>query len=71
MFYNNTILFHCIWGWNGGNNGYFYLNNGCLGGSAQIFAPGDKRNVSTNKYTNLQYIANFRKNKNNQNVTLK
>ena len=57
----NTILFHCIWGWNGDNNGFFYLNDGHL---------GDNGKLRTNKYTDLQYIANFRINKNKQSVNL-
>lgn len=67
----NSILFHCIWGWNGTNNGYFYLNNGRLGGPVQILAPGDNGKESSNRYSDLQYIANFRKNTKCQNVTLK
>ena len=66
----NTILFHCIWGWNGDNNGFFYLNDGHLGGQAQFFAQGDNGKLRTNKYTDLQYIANFRINKNKQSVNL-
>ena len=66
----NTILFHCVWGWNGDNNGYFYLNNGYLGGQAMLFAGGDNGNTATNNYTDLQYIANFRVNRNKQSVDL-
>lgn len=66
----NTVLFHCIWGWDGDNNGYFYLNNGQLGGPASLFAGGDNGNQATNKYTDLQYIANFRINRNKERVNL-
>lgn len=66
----NTVLFHCIWGWDGDNNGYFYLNNGQLGGSASLFAGGDNGNQATNKYKDLQYIANFRINRDKERVNL-
>lgn len=66
----NTVLFHCIWGWNGDNNGYFYLNNGKLGGPASLFAGGDNGNTATSNFTDLQYIANFRINRNKQSVDL-
>ena len=68
----NTFLFHCIWGWYGVNNGYFYLNNGKLGGSPQI--PDRKDEGYTVKdyiYSNLKYIANFRINSNMSEVDLK
>lgn len=55
---------------NSGGNGYFYLNNGQLGGSASLFAGGDNGNQATNKYTDLQYIANFRINRDKERVNL-
>lgn len=64
------VQFHCIWGWDGDNNGYFYLNNGQLGGSASLFAGGDNGNQATNKYKDLQYIANFRINRDKERVNL-
>ena len=65
-----TVLFHCIWGWNGQNNGYFYLNNGCMGGPVKIVDDYDKGTTATNMYSNLSYIATFVKDSNRGSVTL-
>lgn len=65
-----TDLFHCIWGWKGQNNGYFYLNNGCMGGLVKIVDGYDKGTTATNMYSNLSYIATFVKDNNRGNVKL-
>lgn len=69
----NTNLFHCIWGWKGINNGYFFLNNGVIGGTSHIYDNDDSKNPSYSPYyyTKLQYMSNFRINRNKQNVNLK
>lgn len=65
-----TVLFHCIWGWNGDNNGYFYLNNGCMGGPVKIVDGYDKGTTAINTYSNLEYIATFIKDNNRGSVKL-
>lgn len=67
-----TILFHCLWGWDGDNNGYFYLNNGKLGGAANLFAGGDNERIDDRYiYSNLKFIANFKRNTNKSKVVIK
>lgn len=67
----DTVLFHCVWGWYGKNNGYFYLNNGKLGGPGSYFGKEDNGDTSTSyNFKNLQYMANFKINSNKQNVDL-
>lgn len=68
-----TNLFHCIWGWKGRNNGYFFLNNGVIGGTSHIYDKDDSKTPSNspNYYTKLYYMSNFRINRNKQNVNLK
>lgn len=67
---NETILFHCIWGWNGDNNGYFYLNNGCMGGPVKMVDVDDKGKTAINMYSNLEYIATFVKDPKKESVNL-
>lgn len=45
-----TYYFHCVWGWNGQNNGYFLFAN-------------DRVSVSGTTYQGLQYISNLQPNK--------
>lgn len=65
-----TNLFHCVWGWKGLNNGYFYLNDGVTT-PASLFAAGDNGTLLSNRYKNLRYLTNFRKDLNQQAVELK
>lgn len=66
-----TVLFHCVWGWNGANNGYFYLNNGKLGGSGYLFGQDDNGDTSTSyNFKKLRYMANFKIDNNKQKVNL-
>jgi len=59
------VYYHCVWGQNNGlNNGYFYLTKKIIGGQANLFDNGDTALPDVwNKYTNLAYMACFRKNK--------
>lgn len=67
----DTNLFHCIWGWKGNNNGYFFLNNGVIGGCSNLYDKDDKKTSSPGyDFTRLQYMANFRIDRNRQKVNL-
>lgn len=60
-------------GGEGRNNGYFFLNNGVIGGTSHIYDKDDSKVQSyyPNYYTKLYYMSNFRINRNKQNVNLK
>ena len=58
-------LFHCNWGWNGRNNGYFYLKDNTLGDQYVFKDIDDKKyddEQNNNNYQRLKIIYAFRKN---------
>ena len=60
----DDILFHCVWGWGGSCNGYFYwAENQSLGGRPEEIDPDDDNNFNSAYVydVNLWYIGNFRK----------
>lgn len=63
-----SILFHCIWGWNGYNNGYFFLNDGIIGDNSYGYDNEDKVSVEKNAYWKLKYVAGFKKNSEKQSI---
>lgn len=60
----NTTLFHCIWGWAGRSNGYFYWGN--FNGSPIAYdkiGAEDYREIGYNFNWNIKYMTNFVPNK--------
>ena len=58
------VLFHCVWGWGGKCNGYFYWSNAqSLGGRPVETHPNDDYSSETiNTYNiNIQYMGGFKK----------
>lgn len=51
--------FHCIWGWGGTANGYFFFKQNSLGGTPKY--PDDEYSGSGNVYTNLSTISRIYK----------
>lgn len=66
--YNSSgrTLYHCVWGWTEGkSNGYFYYNDGVMGGDPTSFADDDTK-VTGNQYTfdnSFNILRNFYPNK--------
>lgn len=54
---DKKYVFHCIWGWNGQNNGYFKLTNGTLGRYYDKLDNGSFTNYGT--WSNLEMIYGF------------
>lgn len=57
------ILFHCVWGWGGACNGYFFwAKTNSFGGSPHEFGPNDSDQDTGYVFdTNIQYMGGFRK----------
>lgn len=56
-------MFHCAWGWNGMNNGYFSFDNLSLGGSPDFYDPNKDVEIPNKNYNftkNLEYIGYVR-----------
>ncbi len=58
------IMFHCVWGWYGGSNGYFYWNDGFSGDPIER-ADGETwdSSVEINYTQDLKYISGFKPNR--------
>lgn len=53
------VMFHCVWGWNGMNNGYFSYDNLTLGGKPNWIDPNKDFDIPNAEYNftyNLEYI---------------
>ena len=57
----DNILFHCVWGWSGASNGYFYwATSRTLGGIPDETGPNDPIAYYNKVYdTNIQYMGGF------------
>lgn len=62
---STATLFHCVWGWNGKSNGYFYFGSDKKFSGSQIaISPDDEEDIHNIWYVfnSVQYMSNFKKN---------
>ena len=62
--YYVSVLYHCVWGWGGKSNGYFYWNYNILASNVVGLDINDNYNgyqAAKHELMDLHFMSNFKK----------